>query len=43
MENKYYSNYFKSIGQGLEESLYYAYQQVSEPELFFQTIKGILT
>ena len=42
MENKYYSNYFKSIGQGLEESLYYANQQVSEPELFFQTIKGIL-
>ena len=43
MENKYYSNYFKSISQGLEESLYYANQQVSEPELFFQTIKGILT
>ena len=43
MENKYYSNYFKSIGQGLEESLYYANQQVSEPELFFQTIKSILT
>ena len=42
MENKYYSNYFKSIGQGLEESLYYANQEVSEPELFFQTIKGIL-
>ena len=43
MENKYYSNYFKSIGQGLEESLYYANHQISEPELFFQTIKGILT
>jgi len=43
MENKYYSNYFKSIGQGLEESLYYVNQQVLEPELFFQTIKGILT
>ncbi len=43
MENKYYSNYFKSIGQGLENSLFYANQQVSEPELFFQTIKGILT
>jgi D-sedoheptulose 7-phosphate isomerase len=42
MENKYYSNYFKSIGQGLEESLYYINQQLSEPELFFQTIKGIL-
>jgi D-sedoheptulose 7-phosphate isomerase len=42
MENKYYSNYFKSINQGLVESLYYANQQLSEPELFFQTIKGIL-
>ena len=42
MENKYYSNYFKSIGQGLEESLYYSHQQLSEPQLFFQTIKGIL-
>jgi D-sedoheptulose 7-phosphate isomerase len=42
MENKYYSNYFKSIGQGLEESLYYSNQQLSEPQLFFQTIKGIL-
>jgi D-sedoheptulose 7-phosphate isomerase len=42
MENKYYSNYFKSIGEGLEESLYYSNQQLSEPQLFFQTIKGIL-
>jgi len=42
MENKYYSNYFKSISQGLEESLYYANQQLSQPELFFQSIKGIL-
>ena len=23
MENKYYSNYFKSIGQGLTDSIYY--------------------
>jgi len=43
MENKYYSNYFKSISKGLKESLYYANQKVSEPELFFETIKGILT
>jgi len=43
MENKYFSNYFKSISQGLEESLYYVNQQVYEPELFFQTIKSILT
>ena len=42
MENKYYSNYFKSINQGLVESLCFANQQLSEPELFFQTIKGIL-
>jgi D-sedoheptulose 7-phosphate isomerase len=43
MENKYYSNYFKSISQGLEKSLYYSNQEVSEPELFFQTINDILT
>ena len=42
MENKYYLNYFKSIDRGLEESLYYANQQLSEPQLFFQTIKSIL-
>jgi len=42
MEYKYYSNYFKSISRGLEESLYYANQQLSEPDLFFETIKGIL-
>ena len=39
MENKYYSNYFESISQGLEESLYYTNQQLSEPEIFFQIIK----
>jgi D-sedoheptulose 7-phosphate isomerase len=42
MEDKYYSNYFKSIGQGLEESLYYSNQQLSEPQLFFQTINEVL-
>jgi len=42
MENKFYSNYFKSINQGLENSQYYVNQQFSEPELFFQTIKGII-
>jgi len=42
MENKYYSNYFKSISKGLKESLYYADEKVSEPELFFETIKGVL-
>ena len=42
MENKYYSNYFKSISRGLEESLYFTNQQISEPELFFHAIKGLL-
>lgn len=42
MANKYYSNYFKSIGQGLTDSSYYLDQQKIEPELFFETIKGIL-
>lgn len=42
MENKYYSNYFKSIGQGLMNSIYYLDQQKIEPKLFFETIKGIL-
>ena len=43
MENKYYSNYFKSISQGLEKSVYYVNQEVSEPELFFQIINDIVT
>lgn len=42
MGNKYYSNYFKSIGQGLTNSIYYLDQQKIEPKLFFETIKGIL-
>lgn len=42
MENKYYTNYFKSISQGLADSIYYIEQQKVEPELFFQKIKGIL-
>lgn len=42
MENKYYSNYFKSITQGLEESKYYTNQQLSEPDLFFKTVKDNL-
>ena len=42
MENKYYSNYFKSISQGLEETIYYANQEVSEPELLFEIINDIL-
>jgi D-sedoheptulose 7-phosphate isomerase len=42
MENKYYSNYFKSISIGLEKSLYYSNQQLSQPEIFFHEINGIL-
>lgn len=42
MKNKYYSNYFKSITQGLEESKYYSKRQIVEPEIFFQTIKDNL-
>jgi D-sedoheptulose 7-phosphate isomerase len=42
MKNNYYSNYFKSINRGLEESVYHLNQQLSEPELFFQKTKGIL-
>jgi D-sedoheptulose 7-phosphate isomerase len=41
-ENKYYSNYFKSITQGLEESKYFTNQQLSEPDLFFKTVKDNL-
>jgi len=43
MADNYYSNYFKSIYQGLNESIYFLDQQKIEPELFFETIKGILT
>ena len=43
MEDKYFSNYFKSISQGLFESLYYTNKQISEPDIFFQKIKNILT
>lgn len=39
MKNKYYLNYFNSIGQGLKESIYYINQRLSEPEYFFQIIK----
>ena len=42
MKNKYYSNYFKSITQGLKDSKYYTNQQLSEPETFFQIIKDNL-
>ena len=42
MKNKYYAKYFKSIGQGLMDSIYYLDQQKIEPELFFETINNFL-
>lgn len=42
MENNYYSNYFKSISQGLENTEYYINQELSEPKLFFHTIQFVL-
>jgi len=42
MGNHYYSNYYKSIEQGLKNSIYYLNQQTSTPEDFFQKIKQIL-
>ena len=42
MENKYYSNYFKSISEGLANSFYYSDQQKVEPEFIFEKIKSIL-
>lgn len=42
MGNKYYSNYFKSISEGLKNSIYYIDQQKTNTNLFFQTINGIL-
>jgi D-sedoheptulose 7-phosphate isomerase len=43
MKNVYYLNYFKSISKGLEETLYYKHQQLSEPTIFFETVNGIIT
>jgi D-sedoheptulose 7-phosphate isomerase len=42
MKDKFYLNYFKSIYQGLDESIYYKNRQQSEPEVFFKTIKELL-
>ena len=42
MDNKYFSNYFKAISLGLDSSLYYSNMDLTEPELFFLTIKEIL-
>ena len=42
MENKYHYNYFNSINEGLNNSIYYLKNVKSEPELFFDTINNIL-
>ena len=42
MENKYYSNYFKSINEGLNNSQYFINKSKLEPSLFFESIKKIL-
>ena len=42
MGNNYYLNYFKSIEQGLKNSIYYLNQQTSNPQDFFQKIKQTL-
>jgi D-sedoheptulose 7-phosphate isomerase len=42
MEKNYYSNYFKSISEGLINSIYYFHQKKTDPDLFFQKIKGLL-
>ena len=42
MTDNYYSNYFKSIYKGLNDSIYYLDQQKIEPQLFFERIKGVL-
>lgn len=42
MENKYYLNYFKSISQGLNNSMYYIDQQNTNSDIFFEVINGIL-
>lgn len=42
MKNNYYLNYFKSITQGLEKSLYFKNNNISDPEIFFNNIKSIL-
>jgi D-sedoheptulose 7-phosphate isomerase len=39
MVNNYYSNYFKSINQGLQNSIYLDQQKATTPDLFFQIIK----
>ena len=43
MAHRFYINYFKSIERGLIDSFYYLENNISvEPELFFQTIKGVI-
>ena len=42
MENKFYTNYFKSLSQGLATTSYYLDQNTTHPDQFFQLIKNKL-
>ena len=42
MKNLYFRNYFNSINKGLVDSQYFFNQIKIDPDLFFETIKGIL-
>jgi len=39
MEDLFYSNYFKSINDGLNNTIYHIRNEQFEPKLFFETIK----
>lgn len=42
MKNEYYKNYFNSITQGLNKSLYFANSKSIEPEIFFQVVGNLI-
>jgi D-sedoheptulose 7-phosphate isomerase len=42
MKNLYFINYFNSINKGLVDSQYFFNQIKIDPNLFFETIKGVL-
>jgi D-sedoheptulose 7-phosphate isomerase len=42
MKNLYFHNYFNSINKGLVDSQYFFNKIKIDPELFFETIKGVL-
>lgn len=43
MKNNYFSNYYKSINDGLKTSHFYIDKKNIDPEIFFDSIKNILT